>query len=142
MRQVPIGIENFKEMIDENCYYIDKTDLISEILKENIVFYTRPRRFGKTLNMSMLYSFFSNKETENKYLFDGLNISKNTEALKHQNQYPVIFVSLKEMKANTFQKAVSAFEILMKNTVLNNSELLDSLDVDESDRMILQDFRF
>ena len=142
MKLIPSGIENFKELIDGNYYYVDKTNLISDAVKEKVVLYTRPRRFGKTLNMSMLYYFFSNKETENKYLFDGLNISKNTEALKHQNQYPVIFVSLKEMKANTFQKAVSAFEILMKNTVLNNSELLDSLDVDESDRMILQDFRF
>ena len=140
MRQVPIGIENFKEMIDENCYYIDKTDLISEILKENIVFYTRPRRFGKTLNMSMLYSFFSNKETENKYLFDGLNISKNTEALKHQNQYPVIFITLKEMKCRSYSDQVSMFRDVIKNVVLRFPKLLSSEAIIDLDKKLLNEF--
>lgn len=62
MKITPIGIENFKEMIDKNVYYIDKTDFISEVMNEKIALYTRPRRFGKTLNMSMLYYFFSNKK--------------------------------------------------------------------------------
>ena len=56
----PTGIENFKTLIDKNAYYIDKTNFISEVLNEKILFYIRPRRFGKTLNMSMLYYFFSN----------------------------------------------------------------------------------
>ncbi|MFR7592539.1 MAG: AAA family ATPase [Longibaculum sp.] len=77
MKNIPVGIENFKELIDNNYYYIDKTHFISEIINEKLVLYTRPRRFGKTLNMSMLYYFFSNKEKENIYLFDGLNISHN-----------------------------------------------------------------
>lgn len=62
MKLLPIGIENFKEMINKNYYYVDKTDFISDVLSEHVVLYTRPRRFGKTLNMSMLYYFFSNKE--------------------------------------------------------------------------------
>ena len=82
MKIVPTGIENFKELIDKDACYVDKTNLIEKVLKEKVVLYTRPRRFGKTLNMSMLYYFFSNKEKENAYLFDGLNISKNKEALK------------------------------------------------------------
>lgn len=90
MKLIPTGIENFKTLIDKNAYYIDNTNFISEVLNEQVVLYTRPRRFGKTLNMSMLYYFFSNKEKENSYLFDGLNISHNSEAMKHQNQYPVI----------------------------------------------------
>ena len=60
MKRIPTGIENFKTLIDKNAYYIDKTNFISEVLNEKILFYTRPRRFGKTLNMSMLYYLFSN----------------------------------------------------------------------------------
>lgn len=62
MKLIPTGIENFKTMIDKNAYYVDKTNLIADILNEQVVLYTRPRRFGKTLNMSMLYYFFSIKE--------------------------------------------------------------------------------
>ena len=142
MKLIPTGIESFKTMIDKNAYYIDKTNLIGEVLKEQVVLYTRPRRFGKTLNMSMLYYFFSNKEQENAYLFDGLNISKNDEALKHQNKYPVILISLKEMKNDTFEEQINTFKDIVKNIVLQNKELLDSSYVDESDQMILQDFKF
>ena len=97
MKLIPTGIENFKEMIDKNAYYVDKTNLIIDVLNEQVVLYTRPRRFGKPLNMSMLYYFFSIKEKENAYLFDYLNISKNKNALKDQNKYPTIFISLKDM---------------------------------------------
>jgi len=69
MKTLPIGIENFKTMIDKNFYYIDKTDFISDIINEQFVLYTRPRRFGKTLNMSMLYYFFLTKKKKiNIYL--------------------------------------------------------------------------
>ena len=84
MKLIPTGIENFKTMIDKSAYYVDKTNLIVDVLNEQVVLYTRPRRFGKTLNMSMLYYFFSIKEKENAYLFDHLNISKNKEAFKAQ----------------------------------------------------------
>ena len=62
MKLIPTGIENFKELIDKDYYYVDKTNLIVNIINEKVVLYTRPRRFGKTLNMSMLYYFFSIKE--------------------------------------------------------------------------------
>lgn len=142
MKLIPTGIENFKEMIDKNAYYVDKTNLIIDVLNEQVVFCTRPRRFGKTLNMSMLYYFFSIKEKDNAYLFDYLNISKNKDALKHQNKYPTIFISLKEMKNLTFDAQVSSFGDIIKNVILQNKELLESVYVDESDRVILQDFRF
>ena len=74
MKLMPTGIESFKTMIDKNAYYVDKTNLIQDVLNEQVVLYTRPRRFGKTLNMSMLYYFFSIKEKENAYLFDGLDL--------------------------------------------------------------------
>ena len=142
MKLLPIGIENLKELIDKNYYYVDKTNLIANIINEKVVLYTRPRRFGKTLNMSMLYYFFSIKEKDNAYLFDCLNISKNKDALKHQNKYPTIFISLKEMKNSTFDAQVSSFGDIIKNVILQNKELLESVYVDESDRVILQDFRF
>ena len=91
MRRLPIRIENFKELIDKDYYYVDKTEFIQDVLNENVVFYTRPRRFGKTLNMSILYYFFSIRQTENAYLFNELKISKHEEAVPYQNQYPVIF---------------------------------------------------
>ena len=116
MKLIPTGIENFKTLIDKNAYYIDKTNFISEVLNEQVVLYTRPRRFGKTLNMSMLYYFFSNKEKENSYLFEGLNISHNSEAMKHQNQYPVIFLSLKEMTNLSYERQLNAFSSLHSET--------------------------
>ena len=74
MKLMPTGIESFKTMIDKNAYYVEKTNLIQDVLNEQVVLYTRPRRFGKPLNMSMLYYFFSIKEKENAYLFDGLDL--------------------------------------------------------------------
>ena len=142
MKLLPTGIENFKTIIDKKAYYVDKTNLIADVLNEQVALYTRPRRFGKTLNMSMFYYFFSNKEKENSYLFDDLNISKNEEAIKHQNQYPTIFISLKEMKNPTFEEQIATFKDIVKNVVLQNKELLESSYVDESDQIILQDFRF
>lgn len=132
MKLLPMGIENFKTMIDKSAYYVDKTNFIEDVLNEQVVSYTRPRRFGKTLNMSMLYYFFSIKEKENAYLFDGLNISKNKDALKHQNKYPTIFISLKEMKNLTFDAQISSFsnviyELLEKNLeILSSDQLLDT----------------
>ena len=102
MKRISTGIENFKELLDNNYYYVDKTKLIEDVLSDKVMLYTRPRRFGKTLNMSMLYYFFSNKEKENAYLFDGLYISKQQEAKSYQNQYPVIFLSLKDMKIQVY----------------------------------------
>ena len=125
MKLIPTGIENFKTMIDKNAYYVDKTNLIADILNEQVVLYTRPRRFGKTLNMSMLYYFFSIKEKENAYLFNDLYISKNKEALEHQNKYPTIFISLKEMKNLTFDAQISSFSSIIYE-LLSASQLTDA----------------
>ena len=126
MKLIPAGIENFKEMIDKNAYYVDKTNLIIDVLNEQVVFCTRPRRFGKTLNMSMLYYFFSIKEKENAYLFDYLNISKNKEALKHQNKYPTILISLKEMKSSSFKAQIISFSNIIYELLEKNLEILSS----------------
>ena len=104
-KAVPVGIEDFERIINED-YYVDKTMLIEELLinRAPVTLFTRPRRFGKTLNMSMIKSFFDikNKE-ENKKLFENLKIS-NSEYMSEQGKYPVIFISLKDLKGNSWKK--------------------------------------
>ena len=138
MKLLPTGIENFKTMIDKSAYYVDKTNFIEDVLNEQVVSYTRPRRFGKTLNMSMLYYFFSIKEKENAYLFDGLNISKNKDALKHQNKYPTIFISLKEMKNLTFDAQISSFSNVIYELLEKNLEILSSDQLSDTTKDILK----
>ena len=137
MKLLPTGIENFKMMIDKSAYYVDKTNFIEDVLNEQVVLYTRPRRFGKTLNMSMLYYFFSIKEKENSYLFDGLNISKNKDALKYQNKYPTIFISLKEMKSLTFDAQISSFSNVIYELLDKNLEILSSDQLSDTTKDIL-----
>ena len=140
MKLVPIGIEKFKEMIDKNAYYVDKTNLIENVLNEQSVFFTRPRRFGKTLNMSMLYYFFSIKEKENAYLFNGLNISKNKEAIKHQNKYPVIFIFLKDMKNSSYEKQMNRFKEVICLCAKSHLESLNSERLLASEKKLFQKY--
>ena len=105
MKRIPIGLSDFKHLIEEDFYYFDKTKFIDEIIQDGaqVKLFTRPRRFGKTLNISMLKYFFDIKEAEkNKKLFKDLYIEK-TESFKEQGQYPVIFLSLKDLKARTWE---------------------------------------
>ena len=104
-KAIPIGIENFEDIIKDNYYYVDKSMLIENILvnRAAVTLFTRPRRFGKTLNMSMIKYFFDvrNKD-ENRKLFEGLKIF-GSEYMKEQGKYPVIFVSLKDLRADTWE---------------------------------------
>ena len=105
MKRIGIGLSDFKELIEEDFYYFDKTKFIDEIVKDGakVKLFTRQRRFGKTLNMSMLKYFFDvEKKEENGKLFKDLYIEK-TESFKEQGQYPVIFLSLKDLKAATWE---------------------------------------
>ena len=125
-KRVSTGIDNFKKLIDKNYYYVDKTMFIEDVLSDDVMLYTRPRRFGKTLNMSMLYYFFSNKEKGNAYLFDGLKVSKNKEILKYQNQYPVIFLTLKDLSRENMGLQVDKFKAMIARLTENYSELIES----------------
>ena len=131
MKNIPIGVEDFKELIDRGYYYVDKSMLIKEVMQEKVVLYTRPRRFGKTLNMSMLNYFYNIKEKENAYLFHGLEISKDTDVMQHQNKYPVIFLSLKDMRKDTFERQVEKFESMVSKIIEQYAELLNSSQLDE-----------
>ena len=114
-KAVPVGIEDFKELIQEGYYYIDKTLLIDEMLmnRSKVTLFTRPRRFGKTLNMSMLKYFFDVKDKEeNKKLFENLKVS-NSEYMSEQGKYPVIFISLKDLKGNTWEECLKRLKLFI-----------------------------
>ena len=114
-KAVPVGIEDFERIINEDYYYVDKTMLIEELLinRAPVTLFTRPRRFGKTLNMSMLKYFFDvkNKE-ENKKLFENLKIY-NSEYMSEQGKYPVIFISLKDLKGNTWEECLKRLKLFI-----------------------------
>ena len=106
MKRIPIGLSDFKHLIEEDFYYFDKTNFIEQVIQDGaqVKLFTRPRRFGKTLNMSMLKYFFDIKEAEeNRKLFKNLYIEK-AETFKKQGKYPVIFLSLKDLKATTWEE--------------------------------------
>ena len=114
---IGIGIEDFKKIIEEDCYYFDKTNYIEELLKDRteIKLFTRPRRFGKTLNMTTLKYFFDVKNAEeNRKLFKDLYIEKS-EYFKEQGQYPVIFITMKDLKKNTWEQMNFAAKSLISN---------------------------
>ena len=126
---IPIGIENFKKIRSENYFYIDKTKLIEDIVNDGsaVKLFTRPRRFGKTLNMSMLEYFFDIKEAEkNKELFNNLYI-QSSSAFKEQGKYPVIFISMKGISNNTYLQAIQDIKIKIKELYKNNIYLMEQL---------------
>ena len=114
-KAVPVGIEDFERIVREDYYYVDKTQLIEELLinRAPVTLFTRPRRFGKTLNMSMIKYFFDvkNKE-ENKKLFENLKIY-NSEYMSEQGKYPVIFISLKDLKGDTWEECLKRLKLFI-----------------------------
>ena len=142
MKRITTGTENFKEFMDKNYYYVDKTMLIDDVLSDKVMLYTRPRRFGKTLNMSMLYYFFSNKEKENAYLFEGLNVSKHQHLMLHQNQYPVIFLSLKDLSRENMNLQIDKFKAMISKVVEDYFELKDSPYLSEAEKLIIDNYHY
>ncbi len=138
--KLPIGISDFKKIIEGNYYFFDKSLFIKEILDDTeILLITRPRRFGKTLNMSMLRHFFAKEiwgEATDPSLFDGLNITRcSAEYLQHQGHYPVIFLTLKDVKDNNFDNFYTSFcqvisELYSEHRYLLESDSLYSEDKD------------
>ena len=130
MKRLAIGVSDFKKIIEGDFYYFDKTKLIEEIINDGseVKLFTRPRRFGKTLNMSMLKYFFDIKNREeNKKIFKDLYIEK-TEAFKEQGQYPVIFLSLKDLKALTWEQMEKAIKSAISRLFSEYKYLLNDLD--------------
>ena len=132
-KAVPVGIEDFKELIQEGYYYIDKTLLIDEMLmnRSKVTLFTRPRRFGKTLNMSMLKYFFDVKDKEeNKKLFENLKVS-NSEYMSEQGKYPVILISLKDLKEDTWEECLESIKDIMYKIFNEYNFLREKLNVVE-----------
>ena len=129
MKRIGIGVSDFKHLIEEDFYYFDKTKFIDEIIKDGaqVKLFTRPRRFGKTLNMSMLNYFFDIKKAdENRKLFKGLYIEK-TDSFKEQGQYPVVFLSLKDLKATTWEEMERKIIITLSDFLSEYEYLLNEL---------------
>jgi len=138
-KPIPIGVEDFKVIIDKGSYYVDKTDMIRELLDSGatVNLFTRPRRFGKTLNISMLQRFFEKTDEDNAYLFDGLNISQAGEKyMQHQGQYPVISLSLKSMKQPDYSKSFGTFKDVIKREFWRHKDVLSSNEIVPEDREI------
>ena len=126
-RKLPVGIENFEEIRTEGFYYVDKTGLIRDLLNNwgKVNLFTRPRRFGKTLNMSMLKTFF--EIGSDRTLFDGLAISRETALCEaYMGRFPVVFVSLKGVDGLTFEEAESRFIEIIGSEAERFSFLLES----------------
>ena len=129
-KPLPIGVSDFKEIVENNYYYIDKTKLIEDILhyRAKVNLFTRPRRFGKTLNMSMIKYFFDieNKE-ENRKLFEGLSISES-EHMQEQGQYPVIYISFRNMEEVSWENCLSQIRDLIRNIYIEFKYIRKKLD--------------
>ena len=133
MKRLAIGIDDFRKIIKEDCYYVDKTKFIADVLQDasNVKLFTRPRRFGKTLNMSMLKYFFDVRESEeNRKLFNGLDIEKS-KYIDEQGKYPTILISLKSIKYETWEESLEQLKSLISNLYNEFEYIRESLNESE-----------
>ena len=135
-KPLPIGIEDFKEVIDSGYYFVDKTLMIKDLIvnKVKVGLFTRPRRFGKTLNMSMIQRFFEKTDESNAYLFDRLKISEYPECMQYQGQYSVISLSLKSMKQGSYKDAFHMFKVLIAREYDRHKDILKSDKISDSEK--------
>jgi len=124
--KIPIGLSDFREIRENDYYYVDKSLFIQEIINcsGKVLLLPRPRRFGKTLNLSMLRYFFEKRQESLAHLFKGLAIEQKTEVMQHQGQYPVIFLSFKDCKETTAEKCLFRIRRLLKNLYQEYKPLL------------------
>jgi hypothetical protein len=142
--KLPLGYDNFKDVIDKKLDIVDKTLLIKEILDDRatqIALIIRPRRFGKTLNLSMLHYFLASEAygQSTKGLFDGLKIAQlGDEYMRHQGQYPVIFITFKDIKDHNFEHTLRNMQLLMSALYGTHHYLLSSSKLNEEDKVFYQ----
>lgn len=143
-KPLPIGFEDFKRIIDGNMYYVDKTLMIKKLIdnKGSVNLFTRPRRFGKTLNLSMIRRFFeeeldeNGEKIENAYLFDGLEIAAcGREYMDQQGKYPVINLSLKAAKQPTFELAAASLVDEIAKEYKRHTYILSCDGISENDKI-------
>ena len=137
MKKLPIGKSDFKSIIEDEDYYIDKTDFIKEIIDNSakVILLPRPRRFGKTLNLSMLRYFFDIEE-DNRHLFDNLNISNDDRIMSECNKYPIIYITFKDIKENTFSITLTKIYSLIRSEFGKYEKIIESIidEVSKEDR--------
>ena len=135
-KQILTGEEHFDKIIEGNCFYIDKTLFIKELLENRgtVTLITRPRRFGKTLNMSMLSHFFDLKK-DSKTLFEGLKIMELKDIVEnHQNKYPVVSLTLKNVELPTYEKSIEKIKSIVSSIYRQNRYLYESDKLDEQQK--------
>ncbi|MGL5084545.1 MAG: AAA family ATPase, partial [Clostridium sp.] len=128
-------LSDFKEIIDNNRYFIDKTLIIKDFIEDSakIVLLPRPRRFGKTLNMSIVKYFFEKCDEDRAYLFEGTNIEKENEIMKSQGTYPVIYLTFKDDKHNEYSSFINIFRYKMSSIYSSFKYLLESIEESEKE---------
>ena len=143
---VPVGLESFDEIITSRSYYVDKTELIYQLLqdaKNKVSLFTRPRRFGKTLTMSMIQSFFDITR-DSREVFKGLAVTAHEDFCKeHMNQYPVVFITLKDAESIKFETAYAKLKTIIadvckKHDFLGKSENVNPADAEKFDRLMFE----
>ncbi len=142
LKKLPIGIEDFEEIRQEDFYYVDKTQLIEQLLVQwgKVNLFTRPRRFGKSLNMSMFKSFFETGKEKN--LFEGLYISKNLKLCEeYQGKYPVVSISLKGINGTTYEEARGFLVKTINEEARRLAFLSGSQKLDETDQELLKQLK-
>ena len=143
-KKIPIGISDFKSIIQENYYFIDKSLFIKEVVEDGskVILLPRPRRFGKTLNMSMLKYFYEKSEGNNMCLFKGLNISNHEDIMYMQGKYPVIYITFKDEKHSEWDRCLNSVERLVKSEFGKHSYLLKSDVLEEYEKQEVEDILY
>jgi hypothetical protein len=139
MQKLPIGKSDFKSIIEYGFYYVDKTNFIAEIIdaSANVILLPRPRRFGKTLNLGMLNYFFD-KEEDNRALFKGLSIAQNSEAMHHCNKYPIIYITFKDVKEESFEKSLIKIGMLIEKEFARHKKAIYSVELEEKEKQLIE----
>ncbi|MBF0239580.1 MAG: AAA family ATPase, partial [SAR324 cluster bacterium] len=139
-RKLPIGLSDFKELIEQSYTYVDKSLLIQEVLEcgDKVLLLPRPRRFGKTLNLSMLRYFFEKTEPANTALFAGLAIEQYPELMARQGQYPVIYLTFKDVKEKTWEGCLSHVHLLLSAEFSRHQEQVQPLSLKPEEEHILE----
>ncbi|MDE6003985.1 MAG: ATP-binding protein [Oscillospiraceae bacterium] len=141
-KELPIGVEDFKTIIDCNYYFVDKSLLLRDLVHRfgKVSLFTRPRRFGKTLNMSMIRYFFEKSDEDHSYLFDGLKIAETGEQyMKYQGQHPVISITLKDIEAADDETAFEMFKSVIADEFKRHRVILNSSKLFEEDKKLFYD---
>ncbi|BCZ46063.1 hypothetical protein psyc5s11_21300 [Clostridium gelidum] len=136
MKKIPLGISDFKTVIEEDYLFVDKSELIKEFwdIDGQTILVPRPRRFGKTLNLSMIKYFFENSSNDNGYLFKGLNIENHKEIMELQGKYPVIYLTFKDEKHSSFEYLKAGLRNILSKLYQDHKYCLNTDKIDNIDK--------